>query len=422
MLLEAEKQFSASVLLEKWTGPDVPEALNVSDIADPRIQIATARIMQNIVNESVRAEDVKNSMMLFEAPSSVAPSSVATGWTQPVALALARRVVPDLFAWKCVNVQPMQGPVGLAFAERIVYKGTNVEATFDNMPEYSGFTGSTSGTTGPADMGTGVATAVAEQWAIGSTMPELVYKMVSKAVQAISRKIAADVSIETITDIQAMHDINVITRIVNKLHAQSVAEIDRELLQAMKTTAVDTGNQADGSPVGGAAAYTFYTSAADGTWQGQKYGNVANAVVALGEVIGETTRVAPANFVVVSRRVASALNATPQIYTAHQTGNQIGSTALALVGKLNGSIDVYVDRYAGNNDYALAGLNGQGDSEFGIIYSPYVMGLESEATGQDQFSRRVGVMNRYAITTSLLGSGRYYRLMNFVGLSALTLV
>ena len=40
----------------------------------------------------------------------------------PVSLALVRRVYPQLFANVLVGVQAMQGPVGLAYAMRTVYK------------------------------------------------------------------------------------------------------------------------------------------------------------------------------------------------------------------------------------------------------------------------------------------------------------
>ncbi len=400
-------------LVEKWSDPAL-DKLSVADITDPMIQYATARVMQNIVNEAKQMAALKGSL-LFEAPSSVAPTSVADGQWNPVALALARRVTPDLFAWKCVSVQPMSGPVGLAYATRFVYKSPNTghEVDFDNMDLWSGYSGSISGVSGTSDTGTGVSTATAEAWAIGSTMPEIIFKMVSTSLTAKSRKLSANISLETILDVRAMHNVDVKKDMVAKLHNQVVAEIDRELLFAMKTAAVNTADY-------GEAATTWQTSASDGSWQGQKYSTVANAIIQKANTLGDTTRVAPANFVVVSTRVASILQAVPVIYTAHNLSvGRIGSTALASVGTLNQTIEVYVDRYA-RNDYALVGLNGANDNEYGLVYSPYVMGLESEATGQDEFGSRIGVLYRYAITASLLGSGRYYRQINFQNLTNIT--
>jgi hypothetical protein len=79
---------------------------------------------------------------------------------------------------------------------------------------------------------------------------------------------------------------------------------------------------------------------------------------------------------------------------------------------LNDSITIYRDVYA-KTDYALVGFKGPGISDCGIIFSPYIMGLTSKAIDPTDFSPRIGVMARYAITDTLLGSGRYYRLLPF---------
>jgi hypothetical protein len=94
------------------------------------------------------------------------------------------------------------------------------------------------------------------------------------------------------------------------------------------------------------------------------------------------------------------------------------TTIFPEVGTINGTIKVYRDNYA-VSDYALVGYKGPGISDSGIIYSPYVTGLVNRAIAQEDFSPRLGVMSRYAITDSLLGSGRYYRLINFTNVDAL---
>src|SRR5690606_21295541 len=75
---------------------------------------------------------------------------------RPVALALVRRAFPDLFANKIVGVQAMSTPVGLAYALRVVYNDVNnIEAAWDNVPEYAGYTGSTRGTSAELDATSG---------------------------------------------------------------------------------------------------------------------------------------------------------------------------------------------------------------------------------------------------------------------------
>lgn len=400
---------SESELIAKWSDP--ASKLSVHDITDPYQAWATARLMENI-QEFYSPENSFSGLLNEATPTSVAPTSQATGQWSPISMAVGRRVLPALFAWQCVGVQPMSGPVGLAYAMRLKYNGYAQEAGFDNMDVWSTFSGNLSGTSGVSDSGTGVTTAVAEAWNINDATtptPQLTFTMDSVAIQAKSRKLAANISMEIIQDIKAMQGLDVKRELVNKLQYQVRAEKDCELLQAIKTQAVTVAN-------GGEAVTTFQTSGADGRWSQEKYANIANVIIKKGNDIGDATKIGSANFVVVSSRIASVLQSAQPFFV----GNTVGvnnSNALAQIGTLNRDVTVYVDRYA-NADYALVGLKGQdGQNECGVVYSPYVMGLESEATNPGNFSTNVGIMDRYAITSSLMGAGRYYRQINFVGVS-----
>ena len=89
-----------------------------------------------------------------------------------------------------------------------------------------------------------------------------------------------------------------------------------------------------------------------------------------------------------------------------------------------GLTDVVLIKYdpLGNKIWSRQIGTSASDNEYGIIYSPYILGLESEAVGPVNFSSRVGVLSRYAITSSLLGTGRYYRLTNYINLKNATQV
>lgn len=406
---------SESELIAKWS--DEKSQLSVHNISDPYQQWATARLMENIGNY-YKSRNPLAEMLTEATPTTVAPSSQGTGQWSPISMAIGRRVLPALFAWQCVGVQPMSGPVGLAYAMRMKYQGNGAEAGFDDLDLWNTFSGNLSGTSAAAgsnDTGTGVSTATAEAWELNSTtspMPQLTYAMESVAITAKTRKLAANISLETLQDVKMMHGIDVKRELVNKLQYQVRAEIDRELLYNMKTQAVATSN-------GGEAVTTFQTSAADGRWSQEKYANIANVIIKKGNDIGDSTKINSANFVVVSSRVASVLQSAQPFFVGN-TVNVDPSNALANIGTLNRDIKVYVDRYA-RADYALLGLKGQdGQNECGVVYSPYVIGLESEAVNPNNFSPVVGIMSRYGITNSLMGSGRYYRQINMVGVSNIT--
>lgn len=401
---------SEEELIAKWSDPQLGKNSVVG--LDFEKQHATAQILENIVQYS---KSQRNPFGLLNEASSVAPSSTATGQFQPITLSIARRVLPELFAWKTVGVQPMAGPVGVAYAMRFRYKGTSHEAGFDNMPYWSSLTGNLSGTSGAADAGTGVSTATAEAWSLSDsgTMPQIVFAMEQVAITAKSRKVAANVTLEALMDVKAMHNVDIKRQLVERLQYQLRAETDREIVGAIKAAAVDTAN-------GGETATTWQVSASDGRWQQEKFSTVANMIMKKGNDLAQANRVGAGNFVVVSPNVATALQASNTNIFNGNTNTVNPSNIYADVGTINGQIKVYVDRYA-VTDYAVVGFKGMdGQNECGVIYSPYVIGLEAEAVTQEDFSPRLGVMSRYGLTSSLLGSGRYYRQINFVNLNLLT--
>jgi hypothetical protein len=133
----------------------------------------------------------------------------------------------------------------------------------------------------------------------------------------------------------------------------------------------------------------------------------------MSNIVAVKTRRGAGNFAVVSPSMATILQASGHPFTRlHSAAN--ASTTLAEIGVLNDTITVYRDVYArGPYDYALVGFKGNGISDAGIVFSPYIMGLTSKAVDPYDFSPRIGVLSRYAITDSLLGAGRYFRLVAF---------
>jgi len=327
------------------------------------------------------------------------------GAFEPISLALVRRTFPNLFANNIVGIQAMSGPVGLAYALRFTYAddGFNEEAAFDKVPEYSGYTGSSvtsaGGTSGTADQGTGVVTSAGERWDLENTadtglkMPELGLQIDKVAIEAKTRKLAASFSIEATQDIQAMHGVNVEREMVDVVQYEVQAEIDRELLDACKNVAQDDG--------------TFNTSSTNGRWSQEHFANLVNRIVKTSNDIGTRTRRGVGNFVVVSTNVATAIQSLQNGQFTANKANVNASNNFAEIGTINGVIKVYRDTY-NTDDTVLVGYKGPSTADSGVIFSPYIMGLFNRAMAQEDFTPRIGVMSRYAITNNLLGASRYY--------------
>lgn len=405
-------------LVEKWSG--VEGKLSIAGIADESIQENMAILLQNQEVKNIEKELFQESFSTGVAGSGASIGGPDSGSTKgvfaPISMALVRRTFPSLFANKVVGVQAMTTPVGLAYAIRFLYGDGLNEAGWDVVPEYSGFTGSISGTSGTADAGTGVATADAEAWAIGTQYPQLKFRLDRVAVEAKTRKLATSFSLESAMDIKAMHDVDIEKELINIIQYEMVAEQDRELVARIKYAAVQTGTF-NGAAYGGEAALTYDVAKADGRWSQEKFSNIVTAITDRAHEIGRKTRRGIGNFVIVSPRVATALQAAGAQFTRN-TNAVDANSIFPEVGTINGQLKVYRDTYA-TTDYALVGYKGPGVSDAGLVYSPYVTGLSNRAIDPTDFSPRIGVMSRYAITDSLLGSGRYYRLINFTNLSGL---
>ena len=448
-------------LVRKWESAKGP--MSIKNVEDPYVKENLATLLENqerkdfngnqiFLGESDGATSTGSLDGAFGSDTNTAGDGGPSGWTggdwrfRPVALALQRRTFPDLFANKVVGVQAMSTPVGLSYALRFTYNknGTGTEAAWDEVPKYSGYSGApgTATTDGGADTnftngvgaasaadvfgtsGTGLLTSAGERLQISDSRTDCVtgcdepewnqlgLRIDQQAIEALTRKLAASFSLEAAQDIKAMHGIDIEREMVNVLQYEITAELDRELLSSLKRVATDPLKEGTIVPAIDVTAGDDY-----GRWNGERFMSIISAIIYQANQIAISTRRGPGNFVIVSPDIATALQAAGHQFVNYAQ-NVNPTTTMAAIGKLNGTLDVYRDQYA-SSSYALVGYKGPGVSDAGVIFSPYIMGLQNRAISPDDFSPRIGVMSRYAITDSLLGAGRYYRLIPFMNVNKL---
>lgn len=427
---------SRKQLIEKWENITDENgelhSLSIKNIEDSHVKSTMAQLMENQFNGD---GSVISQQMIDEASQASNTLSTLGGETdgssnsdsykfKPIAMAIVRRSMPELFAHNVVGVQAMNSPVGLAYAIRKIYASDNDdghEAGWDKMPEYAGYTGSTPQASAALDSydtsATGADATSAETWTIdpsSGTWPELKTKVDKKTIEAMTRKLATSYSLESAQDIRAMLGIDLEQEMVQFLQYEIVAELDRELIARMKSAATNAAN-------GGETLSSINVSGTsiDGRWGQEKVSQIVTAIIHQANRISTLTRQGSGNFVVVSPAIATALQSAPQgVFNKSISNVNATRAGVAEIGTLNGdSIKVYRDSYA-RNDYAMVGYKGATPSEAGIVYSPYIMGLERTKSEKD-FSPRIGVIKRYAITDNLLGSGRYYRVLNFTNMGTI---
>lgn len=424
--------FNREKVLQKWIEKEGP--CSVKDITDPDIQMNTAILME------VHEEDLLESMQRIDeaANATSTTNSLAALGTldgssnvdaykfKPIAMAMVRRSFPELWAHKVVGVQAMNGPVGLAYAWRALYNDSSrtVEASWDNVPEFGGFTGSSAYTSailsqeasGIYDTSATAATlSAAEEWEIGTTMPEVTFKLDQKTITAGTRKLAGSYTIEQSQDLYNMHGITVEKELLNWMNYEMVAEVDRELLYKMKKAAINVAQ-------GGAliSAINMSGTTVDGRWSVEKYANLTTAIIHQCQMIGVANKRGPGNWAAVSPTVATALMAMGHPFVQNTTKLNTVQIGVSEIGTLNGNITVYRDIYA-KTDFALCGFKGPTTSDTGVIFCPYITGITNKAVDPQTFAPRVGVLMRYATVDNMLGVGRYYRLIPFSNLNQIVL-
>lgn len=346
--------------------------------------------------------------------SQTALSNNSVGKFTKVIMPIVRRVAPALIAMDLVGTQPMNAPVGIVRALRVKYAqgvtptpAANTEASGWNIYEkYAQLANA------DADYTTIDAFTTPSQFTNhleGDGGKEMSLEIVTKTVEAKSRKLQAKWTIEAQQDASSLHGVDLEQELVASVSDEIVRELDRELVLKLESLA------------GGVSTFDF--SLADGRYAAEKFTGLSIAVSNLSNQIAVATRRAGANWAIVSPNVLVALrhanngSFVPATATADLTP---GATLFA--GTLNGNIRVFVDVYA-TTDKLLLGYKGSSELDVGLVYSPYIPLMSSGVViDPDTFNPRIGLMTRYALTDftntadSLGNSGAYYRRANVTNL------
>lgn len=334
---------------------------------------------------------------------------------------MVRRIFPELICNDLVGVQPMAGPVGLAFAMRYRYGDTigginaGDEAGFSVIdPRYSGTGDNAYGTSanggldnydGGKAFDTADAELVGDDWTNyqngGSyKIPEMELSVEVETITAGTRKLKAAFTLEIQQDLANVHNIDIDKEMVSMLSYQIQAEIDREMVGRMVASAVNSGYVSSWTPDSG-----------DGRWMAEVFTTLYYQILIEANSINITTRRGTGNFIIASPTAVSALQ-TLDIFQFYPIKNTINTqeSGVSKVGQLDGRLTVYVDTFA-TNDYILVGYKGREEWDAGIIYCPYIPLLISRTQGEDDFMPRIGLMTRYGVSTNILNAGQYYRVI-----------
>lgn len=392
-----------------------------------------------------------------------------------ILIPMIRRTFPELISNEICGVQPMGGPVGLAFALRYQYQSTplnvqdnvgSITAGAGNSYRQTGFTGNagTTANTLSSEMGyqlldtrftgtssatltghaewyfaaqdTGVAQLLADYEATG-LIPQIEMKFEKTSIEAGTRRLATKWTMELEQDIKNMQGIDIDSELTNAMSYEIQAEIDREVVMRMIQSAFNAGY--------GAGISIWSPVSADGRWTAERNLTFYQRLIIEAGRMAARNRRGAANFVICTPRVCSILEMLPdfKVFEINGTVSTAG-VGIAKVGTVGSRFTVYRDTrtevqntnyspnyyktgtdgvsygtsggYTSPVEYCLMGYKGSEYYDTGIIYCPYIPIMVQRAIDPVNFTPRVGLMTRYGIVTNIFGSALYYHIVVVKGL------
>jgi len=258
-------------LMKKWA--PILEHNALPAISDSHREAVTATLLENTEASIQEGSSLGGTGVLSEAAPANSTASAAN--YEPVLISLVRRAMPNLVAYDIVGVQPMTGPTGLIFAMKSKYASTDAGVTSGNEALFGEANTSFSGgdkddttdlghsdnTDGSAnvykdqalatgqgnvdgngnltgvDTGEGRLPGQQESTDGSGDINEMSFAIEKVSVTARSRALKAEYTSELAQDLKAIHGLDAETELANILSTEILAEINREVVRTVYTSA-----------------------------------------------------------------------------------------------------------------------------------------------------------------------------------------
>jgi len=395
-------------LIKKWAPILEHDAL--PSIKDNYRKEVTAVLLENQERESMKSQEA-----LFETHANAAGAMPDTGGVakfDPVLISLVRRAAPQMIAYDICGVQPMTQPTGLIFAMKSRYATMDgTEALFNEADtDFAGASSPAHEGSNPVDgtytTGVGQTTTTAEA---GSRFNEMAFSIEKTSVTAKTRQLKAEYTVELAQDLKSVHGLDAEGELSNILSTEILAEINREVLRTIYTTAKA------GAQIGTTTAGTFdLDTDSNGRWSVEKFKGLLFQIERDANAIAQQTRRGKGNFIICSSDVASALAMAGVLdyAPALSTNLNVDESSTTFAGILNGRYKVYVDPFSANqsaSQFFTVGYKGTSAFDAGLFYCPYVPLQLVRAVDPTTFQPKIGFKTRYGMVAnpfvSLDGTG-----------------
>ena len=386
-------------LIKKWAPILEHDAL--PSIKDNYRKEVTAVLLENQERESMKSQEA-----LFETHANAAgamPDTGAVAKFDPVLISLVRRAAPQMIAYDICGVQPMTQPTGLIFAMKSRYATQDgTEALFNEADtDFAGASSPAHDGSNPVDgtytTGVGQTTTTAEA---GSRFNEMAFSIEKTSVTAKTRQLKAEYTVELAQDLKSVHGLDAEGELSNILSTEILAEINREVLRTIYTTAKA------GAQIGTTTAGTFdLDTDSNGRWSVEKFKGLLFQIERDANAIAQQTRRGKGNFIICSSDVASALAMAGVLdyAPALSTNLNVDEASTTFAGVLNGRYKVYVDPFSANqsaSQFFTVGYKGTSAFDAGLFYCPYVPLQLVRAVDPTTFQPKIGFKTRYGMVAN----------------------
>ena len=407
----------SEALQKKWQ--PILEHADLPAIKDNYRKVVTTMLLEN---QEQHLKETTNFSSNLDGPAN---SNVAR-W-DPILISLVRRAMPNLIAYDLCGVQPMSGPTGLIFAMRSRYQSqTGPEALYQEADTAFSGTGSTgataqgiyntdpfevpgvdpvSGMASPSNVLGTQARDTLQGERLGNApnnpFPEMAFSIEKTSVEAKTRALKAEYSMELAQDLKAIHGLDAETELANILSSEILAEINREVVRVIYANA-KLGAKSGTTQTQGVFDLNVDSN---GRWSVEKFKGLLFQIERECNQIAKETRRGKGNFILCSSDVASALSMAGVLdyAPALSTNLNVDDTGNTFAGVLNGKLRVYIDPYSSmtsSHDFFMAGYKGSSAYDAGMFYCPYVPLQMVRAVGENTFQPKIGFKTRYGLVNN----------------------
>jgi len=359
----------------------------------------------------------------------------------PILMPMVRRVYPNLIANELLGVQPMSMPTGFIYAMTNQYTGTadtgsNANSIIIEMSSPTGLvaggtiTGDTSGAVATVvyvegakllvELTAGILTAetintgaenitgiftneasfsrifknytgsysTAEAEQLSRDMREVGFSIAKKTVEARSRALKGQYTVEMYQDLKNQHGKLADEEIMSMMSYEMQAELDREVVDFVNANATQLQNT------------TSFTQASDNTgrWEIEKFRRESVRISSEAKQIGLDTKRGQGNILVVSPKVSTMLEQAGTFKVAEQKANINTPVSGGVAGTFDGKYKVVIDQYA-TSDYCTVMYKGVDRRDAMGFFAPYVPMSFTKVTNADSGQPAVIAKTRYALDT-----------------------